>query len=96
MKVVWTLEALKDLINVLDYIRERSPAGASSVAAAIAATEKTIAQFPRAGRLDTETGCRESVVGRFPLLIVYVVGVELAEIIALFHTSRDPGTKRRP
>ena len=97
MKVVWTREATDDLIGVLEYIRARSPAGAASVAAAAAIdkTEKSIAQFPRAGRLDPETGCRELIVGRFSLLMIYTVG-EIAEIIALFHTSRDSATKRRP
>ena len=95
MKIVWTVEAADDLANVLDYFAHRSPAGATSVASAIAATTTSISQFPHAGRMDPETGCRERLVERYPLLLIYAAGADVVEIIALFHTSRDPVTKRR-
>ena len=95
MKVVWTVEAADDLANVLAYIAGRSPAGAASVAKSIEATTSSILRFPHAGRLDVDTGCRERLVGRYPLLLLYMVGTELIVLIALFHTSREPASKRR-
>lgn len=96
MRVVWTPEATDDLEAILSYLADRSPAAAASVAARIDHTLHAISQFPRAGRLDDETGAREWVVPGLPLLIIYVESTDLIEIIALFHTARDPETKRRP
>jgi plasmid stabilization system protein ParE len=66
------------------------------VAARIDHTLQAISQFPHAGRLDAETGAREWVVPGLPLLIIYVTSDDLIEVIAVFHTARDPETKRRP
>ena len=96
MKVVWTPEAAGDLEDVLSYIATQNPLAAGVFATRIDRTVSFIAQFPGGGRLDPETGCREWVVRGLPLLIVYHVTAELVEIIALFHTSRDPASKRRP
>lgn len=96
MRVVWTPEATDDLENVLAYIAARNPAAAASVAERIDRAVDDIAFFPRAARLDRESGCREAVVRGLPLLIIYAVTGDLIEIIAVFHTSRDPATKRRP
>ena len=94
MRVTWTVDAANDLAHVLEYIADKSPVGAASVATVITTTVASISDFPNAGRMDPETGCRERLVGRYPLLLIYKVGTNLVEIIALFHTSRDPATKR--
>lgn len=94
MKVLWTEDAVSDLKDLLSYIAQSSPKGAATVAASIEATVAQISQFPNAGRRDLETGCRERIVGRFPILIVYLIHPEMVEIIAVFHTSRDPASKR--
>jgi toxin ParE1/3/4 len=96
VKVLWTKDALSDLEDLLNFIAQSSPKGAASVADGIAATVAQIAQLPNAGRRDLETGCRERIVGRFPILIVYLVHADSAEIVAVFHTSRDPASKRPP
>lgn len=96
MKIVWTRDAADDLEDVLNYISERSPKGAQAVAEQIAVTLDSISRFPKSGRLDEVTGCRERLAGRFSLLLVYAIGDEHIEIIALFHTSRDPATKPKP
>ena len=96
MRLAWTPEAADDLDNVLSYIAERNPTAAASVAARIDRTVSNILYFPHAARLDAETGARECVVRGLPLLIIYTVTDDLIEIIAVFHTSRDPRHKRRP
>jgi len=55
-----------------------------------------LAHFPRAARLDEETGAREYVVRGLPLLIIYVAADDWVEIIGIFHTARDPEGKPRP
>lgn len=55
----------------------------------------TIQNFPNAARLDEETGAHEYVLRGLPLLIIYTVGSDVIEIVAVFHTSRDPERKTR-
>jgi plasmid stabilization system protein ParE len=96
--VAWTKGALRDLEEILTYAAERSPQGAATIAARVRDTELTISTFPRASRLDAETGAYEAVVGGVPLLVIYelitvAAGTLQVDIIAVFHTSRDPDTK---
>jgi toxin ParE1/3/4 len=96
--VVWTTGARDDLEAILTYVAERSPQGAATISARIRDAELTIATFPRASRRDPETHTYEAVVRGAPLLVIYDLitssaGKLQADIIAVFHTSRDPGTK---
>ncbi len=95
MKVVYSDDALRDLESILSYIAERNSAAAVHVAARINSAVDDIALFPHASRLDPETGVREHVVPGLPLLVIHLVSEDLIEIIAIFHTSKDPATKRR-
>ncbi len=45
-------------------------------------------------RCDADTDCYEWPIPGLPLLLVYVIDVETLRIVALFHTSRDPATRR--
>lgn len=98
MKIVWTPEAADDLECVLAHIAEQRPSGAIKVAAKIESSIESIQRFPHAGRLDADTGCRERIVSDYPFLLIYTVddAAEIVEMVAVFHTSRDPATKRRP
>lgn len=42
IRVAWTTDAANDLSSVLEYIADKSPAGAASVAAAITTTVTSI------------------------------------------------------
>ena len=95
MRVVYTDDALADLENILSYIAERNPTAAAYVTTRIESAVSDIALFPHASRLDPETGVREHVIPGLPLLIIHTVSDDLIEIIAIFHTARDPGSKRR-
>jgi plasmid stabilization system protein ParE len=96
VRVVWSEDSLADLDNLLGYIAQYSSQGMANVANAIEATIAQIGRFPNAGRFNPQSGCRERLAGRFPILLLYFVHDDYAEIIALFHTSRDPAEKRRP
>ncbi|MET0195166.1 MAG: type II toxin-antitoxin system RelE/ParE family toxin [Hyphomicrobiaceae bacterium] len=97
MNLRWTLEASEDLEDVLSYIASRNPIAAASVAEQIERSVTSLAEFPRAGRRNPASGALEWAVPGLPLLIIYTIPTaDLVEVIALFHTSRDPSTKRRP
>lgn len=98
MKVVWTTPATSDLEQILAFLAERNPAAAAKVAVRIKSTVRSIGEYPMAGRLDADVGCRERIVARTPLIVIYTIDEpqQLVEIIAVFHTSRDPESKRAP
>ena len=95
MKVVYTAEALGDVGNILSFVAVQSPSHAPNVAARIDMVAKALAIFPRAARYDRETSTYERPIPGLPLLLIYMVSDELVEVIAVFHTSRDPTAKRR-
>lgn len=94
MRVRWTKEAADDLENLLLYVEERSPAARAHVADRIQHRVRDMALFPKAARLDRKTGTHEAVVRGLPLLIIYSVTNAFVEVIAVFHSARDPKTKR--
>lgn len=98
IEITWTTGALVDLEDILTYVAARSPQGAATIAARIRDTERTIMTFPRATRRDPETGAYEAVVSGTPLLVIYELVTQAeetirADVIAVFHTSRDPASK---
>ena len=98
MTLVWTKAAPGDLEQILTFLSERNPRAASKVADRVRATIRSIDAFPTAGRLDLVTGCRERIVPRTPLLVIYTIddAASHVEIIAIFDMARDPETKRAP
>lgn len=95
MKVAFTAEALGDVAQVLSFVADQSPSHAPDVAARIDMAAKALAIFPRAARLDRETETYERPIPGLPLLLIYTVSEKLVEVIAVFHTSRDPARKRQ-
>ena len=95
MKVAYTAEALGDVGKVLSFVGDQSASHASDGAARIDMAVKALGIFPRAARFNRETGTYERPIPGFPLLLIYTVSDKLVEVIAVFHTSRDPRRKRR-
>jgi toxin ParE1/3/4 len=95
MKVAYTAEALGDVAQVLSFVADQSQTRASDVAARIDMAVKALGIFPRAARFDRETDTYERPIPGLPLLLIYTASDKLVEVIAVFHTSRDPGRKRR-
>ena len=96
MKVAYTAEALGDVAQLLSFVADQSASHAADVAARIDTAVRALGIFPRAARYDRETETYERPIAGLPLLLIYTVSDELVEVIAVFHTSRDPTTKRRP
>jgi toxin ParE1/3/4 len=97
MSVVFRAEALADLDDIARYIGFRDTAAAARVIARIhRVIYGTIDRLPLSGRLNPANNTREYVVPGLPYLIIYLPGADLIDIVAIFHTARDPGTKRQP
>ena len=95
MNVLFRKEAIADLDEIASYIRDR--AAADRVIARIHHTiYRTLSRFPRGGRLNPINNTREYAVPGLPYLVIYVPSPDAIDVIAVFHTSRDPGGKRQP
>ena len=97
MKVVFREEALADLDEVARFIARYDASAADRVVARIHRTiYRTIAVLPMSGRLNPANTTREYAVPGLPYLVIYLPAGDIMDVIAVFHTARDPGTKRQP
>ena len=62
LKLLWSDKALADLDRIVDYIDERSPAGARRIQALVEAAAERTCQFPHLYRAGRVSGTREAVV----------------------------------
>lgn len=70
MRVVFRLEALRDLNSQLSYIAKDDPAAATRVGEAIMAAIERLNYFPYSGREGSVAGTYELVVPRLPYIAV--------------------------
>jgi plasmid stabilization system protein ParE len=90
MRVRYTSRARNDLVEILNYLDDRSPQGAHSVKRAIHKTIELIGQFPESGRPAGIQGTRVLPVGRFPYLIYWTNEAGEAWLIHIRHAARRP------
>lgn len=93
-QIVYRAAALGDLKSISDFVGARNPIAADKIIQRITGTiYGIIADFPESGRLDPARGTREFVVSGLPYIVIYLAEIDQIEILAIFHTSRDPSTK---
>lgn len=97
MKVAFREEALADLEEIAQFFAEHDAAAADRVIARIHRTiHRTIATLPSSGRANAANGTREYVVPGLPYLVIYIPTATEIDVVAVFHTARDPANKREP
>ena len=91
MKLRFTPRAVSDIAAIADYIRERNPAAAERVRAAIIQSLQDLILFPRLGRAQTVEGVRKLATRRYPYLVYYRLDEAAEEIIilAIQHPARE-------
>jgi len=82
MIVVWLPRAVEQLLSIIDYISEDSPAAAIELARTIRAKADTLSSYP-----SRVTGTRELVV-RPNYIVVYRVTGEQVEILRVRHARK--------
>lgn len=94
MIVHWTQAALRHLSAIHDFIAQDSPRYAQEVVNRITGRSGQIGRFPEAGRSVPEYP-RDDVreVLEDPYRIVYRIGTERVDILAVIHTSRQRGPR---
>ena len=91
MKLRFTPRATRDLLDIADYIRGRSPNASSRIRAAILDSLQDLVLFPEAGRRQTIEGVRKFVTRKYSYLIYYGLDRSSDEIIilAIQHSARE-------
>ena len=88
MKVVWLRAAERNLEEQLEYIGERNPRMAATLADKIAASVARLADHPRSGRPGRVVGTRELVVPGTPYIVVYAVAAGCVRIHRVLHGAQ--------
>lgn len=89
MNVVWTEPALDQLREIHDRLSEFSTAYGTRMVDRLTRQADQIGQFPLSGRAVPEFALRtvrEVMVS--PYRIIYIVGVDRIEVLAVFHGAR--------
>jgi toxin ParE1/3/4 len=89
MNIVWSPEALQDLISLRAYIAQESPTGARRIAFRILDNvEHLLADNPQIGGPGRVPGTRELVIPQTPYIVPYRVDREAIQILRVYHSSR--------
>ena len=89
MTIVWSPEAIEDLISLRAYIAEESPAGAQRIALRILHdVEHLLPDNPHIGRPGRVPGTRELVIPQTPYIVPYRVQREVIQILRVYHGAR--------
>ena len=92
MRVKWTRRALREQDEAFEWIVTENPKAAGEVIDRMRAATRLLADNPRIGRPGRITGTRELVIARTPYVVVYRIGPEQVDILAVFHHARNwPG-----
>jgi plasmid stabilization system protein ParE len=98
MKVVYASRALRDIDDILGYIKTRSPRRARSVSLAIEHAIRMCALSPYASAKTDEPGVYRRPLGRYRYTIFYRVlaGGEGIEVARVVHGARVRNLRRMP
>jgi plasmid stabilization system protein ParE len=91
IEIVWSQQALDDVVGIRDFIAHTSPRYAQLTADRLLASVERLAQCPESGRVVPELGepsVREVIYGAYR--IIYEVQAPTAiEVLTVFHASRQ-------
>jgi toxin ParE1/3/4 len=89
MNIIWSPEAIQDLISLRAYIAEESPAGARRITLRILHdVEVLLADHPEMGRPGRVPGTRELVIPRTAYIVPYRMRRGTIQILRVFHGAR--------
>ena len=89
MNIIWSPEAIQDLIWLRAYIAEESPAGPRRIVLRILRNvEHLLPDNPHIGRPGRVPGTRELVIPQVPYIVPYRVQGEAIQILRVYHSAR--------
>ena len=93
MRVVYTDQALRDLVDIADWLADHYPTAAPAVERRIKRVVAHIARWPSsAPRVVDRPGVRAATLGRYPYKLFYRVSDDTIEILHIHHAARQPWT----
>jgi plasmid stabilization system protein ParE len=87
MQVKWTVKALTNLDDAVEYIAGNNPVAASNVAQRIWESSQLLALQPNLGRPGRVFGTRELVIPALPYILPYIQKGNIVYILRVIHTS---------
>ena len=92
MNIIWSPEAIGDLVSLRAYIAEDDPAAARGVVLHIIHNvELLLPNNPQMGRPGRVPGTRELVIPKTPFVVPYRLKRNVIQILRVYH-----GTRRWP
>lgn len=90
MKVRFTKRALRDLVQIHDWIALRNPAAARRVEAFVREASRGLSDFPMIGAMTDLAQVRRLPLVRYPYTIYYRINQETAsvEILRIVHSAQ--------
>jgi toxin ParE1/3/4 len=89
MNIIWSPQAIEDLLSLRAYIAEDNPAAARRVALGIIrAVEELLPDNPQMGRAGRVPGTRELVIPATPFIVPYRLQRRTIQILRVYHGAR--------
>jgi toxin ParE1/3/4 len=89
MNIVWSPEAIEDLLSLRAYIAEDNPAAARRVVLhVLESIEQLLPDNPQIGRAGRVSGTRELVIPRTPYIVPYRFQRTTIQILGVYHGAR--------
>ena len=90
LNLIYTERSLKQLDDILDYLKPRNERAAAKVFGRIQKTCERLTRHPFSGRPEGPRGSRTISVSRYPYVVMYRVHggpPSEIEVLGVFHTS---------
>ena len=92
MEVRWTKKALQDLLEIKNFLSDKSESSALKIVAEILNIENTISEFPKSGAVENSLKLKRTY--RFHVVrnykIIYRIGKSTVYINKVFDCRKDP------
>ena len=90
MRIVWSSRALRDLIEIREYVALDKPRAAEKLAKKIASSAERLTQHPHLGRRGREPEARELLIAGTPYILAYKFQTDRLAILTVLHGARKP------
>ena len=91
MKLIYSPEAVEDLVRLRAFIAKWNPAAAARIAGELVTRIKNIRQFPEMGvavqEADDPEALRDAVFGKY--IVRYVVHANVVAVLRIWHHLED-------
>ena len=88
VEIVWSALARTRLREIRDYVARDKPEAAERLAIRIVVMVETLRSHPHLGRVGSEAGIRELVIGRTPYIVLYRAQAQRAIILTIWHGAQ--------